>query len=63
MNKELPIIKPGPFDFPEDFKSPIVEHGIYQNTCRECKGTIHGHKYRRTCRRCVEIFQKQAANR
>ena len=56
----VPIVEPGRHDFPEDFKSPTVEHGIYTNTCRECKSTIHGHKYRRTCRVCVELFKRQA---
>ena len=56
------IVQPTRHDFPEDFQSPIIEHGIYANSCRECGATIMGHKYRRTCRVCVEIFKKQAAN-
>ena len=54
------IIQPGRHDFPEDFEPKNIEHGIYSNDCRECGATIKGHKYRRTCRVCVDIFKRQA---
>lgn len=57
---QMPIFKPSMHDFSEDFTEEMLNHGIYTNTCRECKAVIMGHKYRRTCRVCVEIFKKQA---
>ena len=54
------VIQPGIYDFPEDFQPPVVGHGIYSNTCRRCGARIMGHKYRRTCRICVEILKGQA---
>lgn len=56
------IVEPTRHDFPEDFKSPAIEHGLYANICRNCRATIQGHKYRRTCRVCLEIFKKQTQN-
>lgn len=54
------LLKPSRHDFPEDWTPKAVEHGIYTNNCRHCGATIQGHKYRRTCKVCVDIFNKQA---
>ena len=45
-------------DFPEDWTPEALKHGLYDNRCRNCKANIRGHKYRRTCRVCVEMFKK-----
>lgn len=51
-------------DWTEDFVRPDGSHGpFYMNKCRECKAEFYGHKYRRTCRNCVEIFKKQAGTK
>lgn len=57
---QVPIIEPTRHDFPADWTTEALRHGLYSNTCRECGATIMGHKYRRTCRVCVEVFMKQA---
>ena len=58
---DIIIINPTRHDFDEDWTPEALKHGLYTNDCRACGATIHGHKYRRTCRVCVEIFKKQAA--
>lgn len=45
-------------DFPEDWRDLKPGSKLYDNTCRECGANIKGAKHRRTCRVCVEIFQK-----
>lgn len=54
------IVRQTRHDFPEDWTPKAIERGIYSNVCRSCGATIMGHKYRRTCAICVEIFKKQA---
>lgn len=64
MRETMTTLTPSRHDFPEDWTPQAIEHGLYDNTCRECGANIRGHKYRRTCRVCVEIFKKQSdANR
>ena len=45
-----------PGNYPEDFE---WENGEYIHQCRECGNKFCGHKYRRTCKVCLEEHNKK----
>lgn len=58
MSSTQVVVAPGFYDFKEDFTQEALKKGLFHNTCLECKATITGAEHRRTCARCVSVFNK-----